>query len=560
MKNAKNNFVFFIAITFAIFSILFTVSSSAILVNFNPDSSKTMALFSSIIKGDLFLEANAQDGDGGGGDSDNGGSDEESDLDYEGSDESAEEGSEEFEEKGLSDDETDEQDFEDFEDGGIQEENIEEIDGGREETTQEIIEEGTETEDAEKEILESPVIEDDGQQEQINPLDALQQPNPLTTQQQPDERLMSQDQIPQSQSELQSEQPQIPETPCIEGENCPLPPQPCPEGEVLQNGVCAKPPQEQSEQPYEPITSCIEGVDCPIDPRPPQPCPDGQVLIDGECIKEPTCPPGQERIADGCVEQPIRDQITIVDPTCPSGQRGLSDGKCVPPIYPPLTCPDGQVLIDGECTEKPTCPDSQVLIDGECIKEPTCPTGQAYSVEEGKCVPDISKVCQPGQVFQGGICRNVLQPDFGGGGGGGSGGFNFGIDRGFDVEGCPKAFIVAVEKMKIPGCLVQSHKGVGTILFIGELVRNVVVGNNELPGVILSMSKNQLANDFTGQGVLKQLNSIAQKDGRSFEQIDQIQFNFKIDWKPEPDTSVNIFSYCTDGNSNCKSHTYSTIF
>ena len=67
MKNAKN-LVFFTAITFSILSILFTLTSSAVSINFNTDSSKTMALFSSLIKGDIFSQANAQDDDGGGDD------------------------------------------------------------------------------------------------------------------------------------------------------------------------------------------------------------------------------------------------------------------------------------------------------------------------------------------------------------------------------------------------------------------------------------------------------------------------------------------------------------
>jgi hypothetical protein len=83
------------------------------------------------------------------------------------------------------------------------------------------------------------------------------------------------------------------------------------------------------------------------------------------------------------------------DITCPDGQV-LEDGECVDPPEPP-TCPDGQVLEDGECVdppEPPTCPDGQVLEDGECrTPAPTpapTPTNPGGVIQQPSAAPPNS--------------------------------------------------------------------------------------------------------------------------------------------------------------------------
>ncbi len=91
MQKVKN-LEYFTAITFFILSILFTVTSSAVSINFNPDSSKNVIShfesFSSIINGNILSIAYAQDD----------GSDEEEEVEEEKEEEVEEEKEEEVEE------------------------------------------------------------------------------------------------------------------------------------------------------------------------------------------------------------------------------------------------------------------------------------------------------------------------------------------------------------------------------------------------------------------------------------------------------------------------------
>ena len=127
-----------------------------------------------------------------------------------------------------------------------------------------------------------------------------------------------------------------------------------------------------------------------------------------------------------------------------------------------------------------------------------------------------------------------------------------------NIDDCPKSFVVAVDTLRLPGCLVSSANGIGTINFLERNFNNIIVSNNMLPNVLLSFTPAELRTTSSGQNVMTQLTQIALKDGVNSRGIDQIQFAFKVDWNPEPDISSNTFTYCK--GDGCETKRYSTTF
>jgi Tfp pilus assembly major pilin PilA len=72
--------------------------------------------------------------------------------------------------------------------------------------------------------------------------------------------------------------------------------------------------------------------------------------------------------------------------TCPSGQV-MQDGQCV---TPPGTCPTGQVMQDGACVTPPVgCPEGTVLAAGMCQPTPDC----VPTTANNNCQPSTPVVC-----------------------------------------------------------------------------------------------------------------------------------------------------------------------
>lgn len=131
-----------------------------------------------------------------------------------------------------------------------------------------------------------------------------------------------------------------------------------------------------------------------------------------------------------------------------------------------------------------------------------------------------------------------------------------------DADNCPKSFIVAVDTLRLPGCLVSSANGIGTINFLERNFDNIIVGNNMLPNVLLSFTLDDLGTTSSGMSVITQLNKITSAVGISLNIINQVQMAFTVDWRPEVDTSSNNFTYChvSSGSTDCETERYDTTF
>merc|ERR1719209_1999620 len=98
--------------------------------------------------------------------------------------------------------------------------------------------------------------------------------------------------------------------------------------------------------------------------------------------------------------------------TCPDGEIEV-DGKCPPARKRRESCPDGKI-VDGICVKNParkrrgTCPEGKTEVDGECVarkRRGTCPEGKTEV--DGKCVGPARKrrgTCPEGKTEVDGEC------------------------------------------------------------------------------------------------------------------------------------------------------------
>ncbi len=138
--------------------------------------------------------------------------------------------------------------------------------------------------------------------------------------------------------------------------------------------------------------------DCYLDPSL---CGDGEVCKEGRCV------------ADACFGSNAQD----------CGDQACRDGACVPTCVG-VSCPAGQVCVDGECVDQPCdssrCPPGRVCVDGQCAQDPcggvVCGVGRVC--RDGRCVDDPCRltVCPAGSVCDDrGQCvaEQPVEPDAG---------------------------------------------------------------------------------------------------------------------------------------------------
>merc|ERR1719177_109203 len=102
--------------------------------------------------------------------------------------------------------------------------------------------------------------------------------------------------------------------------------------------------------------------------------------------------------------------------TCPDGEIEV-DGKCLPTPARKRreSCPDGEI-VDGVCVKsarkrRGTCPDGEIKVDGVCVKSgparkrrESCPDGE---IVDGVCVKSARKrrgTCPDGEIKVNGVC------------------------------------------------------------------------------------------------------------------------------------------------------------
>ena len=121
---------------------------------------------------------------------------------------------------------------------------------------------------------------------------------------------------------------------------------------------------------------------------------------------------------DLCQAGFISDKVTCVNKCggaefqCPPNLVCSSAGYCVDPACKDVTCPSGEVCVNGQCKapcSDVVCPHGQVCRVGKCVDPCSgvqCPNNQ--TCENGACVPKCSCLpCENGQACDPGIERCV---------------------------------------------------------------------------------------------------------------------------------------------------------
>ena len=123
-----------------------------------------------------------------------------------------------------------------------------------------------------------------------------------------------------------------------------------------------------------------------------------------------TCDDGEELVNGVCVVPPPPPPVT-----CGDGEE-LVNGVCVvPPPPPPVTCGDGEELVNGVCVVPPppppvTCGDGEELVNGVCVVPPPPPPvtcGDGEELVNGVCVvppPPPPVTCDDGEELVNGVC------------------------------------------------------------------------------------------------------------------------------------------------------------
>ena len=363
----------------------------------------------------------------------------------------------------------------------------------------------------------------------------------------------------------------------------------CPSGTVRDDESDACIPEETDDTPCEEGEIKNEaGVCVPeeiVEPTDEE-CPSGTVRDDESdaCIPEETddtpCEEGEIKNEAGvCVPE------EIVEPTdeeqCTSQGGTWKDGKCTP-NNEQIICSGDQIPTDDgkDCRDNPllhNCKSDEHWDGKTCQPRPHCLDNEEWSHKDNKCHPDGKNYCGFGEKCchvdgkyypQGHYkCRHdYCKPPYHWDAKDKRCEVEYKTKRTVDtnvrsssnIDNCPKSFIVAVDSLRLPGCLVSSANGIGTIHFLERNFNNIIISNNKLPNVLLSFTPDELRTTSSGQNVMTQLIQIASKDGVNSRGVDQIQFAFKVDWNPQPDTSSNTFTYCK--GDGCETHRYNTTF
>jgi hypothetical protein len=317
------------------------------------------------------------------------------------------------------------------------------------------------------------------------------------------------------------------------------------------------PPEDDEEQPpdEEEPTNDDDEEDPPDEEIPPEEeCGPDEVKDDesGECIPADTdddgCPEeGQSKNDDGeCVDVPVPHDPTL----CNDDEEKNEAGVCVPKEPTDENCESGHYWDGNTCVPNDHCLDNEKWDDKkhECIHE-GCEDGWYWDGDHCREPPKCDPPYKWNHKEQ--KCKLKYETDY-----------DIDINRNYNtknnIDSCQKSFIVAVNDLRLPGCLVSSNNGIGTINFLERNFNNIIVGNNQLPNVLLTFVRGELGTTSSGQSVMNELSSIANQDGNSLNGIDNIQFAFNVNWNPQPDTSKNTFTYCS--GENCETHIYSATF
>lgn len=204
--------------------------------------------------------------------------------------------------------------------------------------------------------------------------------------------------IPDPGCDMVPELPSIPEL-CPPGSqfiafNLPCEFDTCPPGYRLESGLCVR----DSDLPLCPPGYVREGDDCiPFDddPTPPPPYPDNDI----------PAPPGYDPYPPGVIPYPCPSG-TYWDGTqcrargipCPPGTTWNGTG-CAP-----FSCPPGYIYVYGRCENDVLCPDGRLLLNGECVDK-QC--GPCEDLVAGKCK---QKYCPGATVLNPSDCSCECPP------------------------------------------------------------------------------------------------------------------------------------------------------